>query len=1086
MANDLLPKTENAPVPKYDNMTAGYQSALQLVEDVVLKSYIAGLSDLEIIPLSQSVLDSNLEENVLFFKITEMVYEKEEFAPYKFASVFNTLASSNAEVFVIMDSDGEKTDFYMGIRSLDNEKTTSSIRNTLENAMSGQFPGIKTKNYDVDGMKKIMAGIKGNSIAAVSCVANSREEDIKHNQNFVQGLEKLVLSMRGQKYTGIIIANATDQTQLRELRRCYESIYSQLSPFATTQVNYGQNASAGKSESKSEARTRTTTKTINESETNSTTNSYSTSKGSTTSKGGSSSKLIKDLISVAGIVGAALSPYTGGITGEIGGLISGGFGLRGSTTGSSTSSSTSNTVTNSKSTSNSKTYGESTSESEGLTSTNTTGTSMTKGLSNAITLTAHNKTIENMLSRIDKQLKRIDEFETLGMYECAAYFLSENQYAADIAATTYKAIMRGENSGVESAAINSWGSCEKRKTALIEQYVKNFIHPVFEYSGSVGNIEVTPSAMVSGSELAIHMGLPRKSVCGLPVIEHADFGKEVVRYDQESFQSGINLGKVFNMGRSCLNNVRLDKSSLSMHTFVTGSTGSGKSNTTYELIRQTNNLGIKFMVIEPAKGEYKNVFGHRTDVQVYGTNPESAELLKINPFKFASKIHILEHVDRLVEIFNVCWPMYAAMPAVLKDAILKSYEDCGWDLSSSKNIYGAQLYPTLIDLQESLEEVIHSSAYSEEVKSNYKGSLMTRVKSLTNGLNGQIFTSGEIPSEVLFDSNVIVDLSRIGSLETKSLIMGLLIMRLSEYRMSSADAMNVPLKHMTILEEAHHILKRTSSEQNSESPSLAGKSVEMISNAIAEMRTYGEGFVIVDQSPSAVDSSAIRNTNTKIIMRLPDESDRRLAGKSAGLRDSQLDEIAKLPKGVAVVYQNDWVEPVLCQVQKYKGEERQYQYKPERNLHQSTDRLKRHLLELLLKTRVKNPVDINIDAIKEDLFTAEISTKSKLMIKKIIDQYTNFQEISLWKEENFERLSKIVSSILEGEIWIKSVMGTVSRFDVLTDQMICEIKKQVRGLSLEYLVASAQCVLRAEIKKSDNYGKIYSGWITMLKNKGEI
>lgn len=1082
MANDLLTKTENAPVPKYDNMAAGYQSALQLVEDVVLKSYISGLSDLDIVPLSQSVLDTNLEENVLFFKITEMVYEKEEFAPYKFASVFNTLASSNAGVFVIMDSDGEKTDFYMGIRSLDNEKTTSSIRNTLENAMSGQFPGIKTKNYDLDEMKKIMAGIKGNSIAAVSCVANGREEDIKHNQNFVQGLEKLVLSMRGQKYTGIIIANATDQTQLRELRRCYESIYSQLSPFATTQVNYGQNASAGKSESKSEARTRTTTKTINESETNSTTNSYSTSKGSSTSKGGSSSKLIKNLISTAGIVGAALSPFTAGITGGIGGLISGGFGLMGSTTGSSTS----NTVTSSKSTSNSKTYGESTSESEGLTSTNTTGTSMTKGLSNAITLTAHNKTIENMLSRIDKQLKRIDEFETLGMYECAAYFLSENQYAADIAATTYKAIMRGENSGVESAAINSWGSCEKRKTALIEQYVKNFIHPVFEYSGSVGDIEVTPSAMVSGSELAIHMGLPRKSVCGLPVIEHADFGKEVVRYDQESFQSGINLGKVFNMGRSCLNNVRLDKSSLSMHTFVTGSTGSGKSNTTYELIRQANNLGIKFMVIEPAKGEYKNVFGHYTDVQVYGTNPESAELLKINPFKFASKIHILEHVDRLVEIFNVCWPMYAAMPAVLKDAILKSYEDCGWDLSSSKNIYGDQLYPTFIDLQESLEEVIHSSAYSEEVKSNYKGSLMTRVKSLTNGLNGQIFTSGEIPGEVLFDSNVIVDLSRIGSLETKSLIMGLLIMQLSEYRMSSADAMNVSLKHMTILEEAHHILKRTSSEQNSESPSLAGKSVEMISNAIAEMRTYGEGFVIVDQSPSAVDSSAIRNTNTKIIMRLPDESDRRLAGKSAGLKDGQLDEIAKLPKGVAVVYQNDWVEPVLCQVQKYKGEEQPYQYKPERNLHQSTDRLKRHLLELLLKTRVKNPVDINIDAIKEELFTAEISTKSKLMIKKIIDQYTNFQEISLWKEENFERLSKVVSRILEGEIWLKSVMGTVSRFDVLTDQMICEIKKQVRGLSLEYLVASAQCVLRAEIKKSDNYREIYSVWITRLKNKGEI
>ena len=51
---------------------------------------------------------------------------------------------------------------------------------------------------------------------------------------------------------------------------------------------------------------------------------------------------------------------------------------------------------------------------------------------------------------------------------------------------------------------------------------------------------------------------------------------------------------------------------------------------------------------------------------------------------------------------------------------------------------------------------------------------------------------------------------------------------------------------------------------------LVKKSVESISNAIAEMRTYGEGFLIVDQSPGAVDISAIKNTNTKIVMRLPE------------------------------------------------------------------------------------------------------------------------------------------------------------------------------------------------------------------------
>ena len=68
------------------------------------------------------------------------------------------------------------------------------------------------------------------------------------------------------------------------------------------------------------------------------------------------------------------------------------------------------------------------------------------------------------------------------------------------------------------------------------------------------------------------------------------------------------------------------------------------------------------------------------------------------------------------------------------------------------------------------------------------------------------------------------------------------------------------MRHITILEEAHNILKCNSVEQGGEHGNVAGKSVEMISNAIAEMRTYGEGFIIVDQSPSAVDASAIRNT----------------------------------------------------------------------------------------------------------------------------------------------------------------------------------------------------------------------------------
>ena len=339
--------------------------------------------------------------------------------------------------------------------------------------------------------------------------------------------------------------------------------------------------------------------------------------------------------------------------------------------------------------------------------------------------------------------------------------------------------------------------------------------------------------------------------------------------------------------------VKLDARSLTAHTFITGSTGSGKSTTIYKLLDELSNTYIgdtkntvKFMVIEPAKGEYKNALAKNKhlNVSVYGTNPRITKLLRINPFKFPSdKIHIYEHLDKLTEIFNVCWPMYAAMPAVLKAAMENAYRSAGWNLVKSENKQG-EIFPSFVDVALEVEKYINKSEYSDENKSNYKGSLLTRLESLTNGINSMIFSADDIEDQELFDENVIVDLSRVGSTETKALIMGILILKLQEHRIACVDGSNSDLCHITVLEEAHNLLKRTSTEQSSETANLLGKSVEMLANSIAEMRTYGEGFIIADQSPGLLDLSVIRNTNTKIIMRLPDFSDRELVGKAAGLK----------------------------------------------------------------------------------------------------------------------------------------------------------------------------------------------------------
>ena len=231
---------------------------------------------------------------------------------------------------------------------------------------------------------------------------------------------------------------------------------------------------------------------------------------------------------------------------------------------------------------------------------------------------------------------------------------------------------------------------------------------------------VTPATLISGKEMAIQMSLPRRSTSTVSVVETQAFGRKVQRLDGHASlvaeDRKLTLGNIRHLWENLPQTIQLSLDQLSSHVFISGSTGAGKSNTLYEMLTQISAAGVPFLVIEPAKGEYKHVFGHRPDVSVFGTNPAHSELLRINPFRFPEAIHVLEHVDRLVEIFNVCWPMYAAMPAVLKEAILQAYQACGWDLELSSNRYSNSLFPTFADLLVTLETVIEASAYSQELK----------------------------------------------------------------------------------------------------------------------------------------------------------------------------------------------------------------------------------------------------------------------------------------------------------------------------------------------------------------------------------
>lgn len=952
---------------------------LTLADHLVYKKYLTELQNYGMVELSQKMLEvQNPAQCIRLFQLQKLTLKKGEDMFQKLSTVYYSSMAQGCSLAVMIDvpEGNAGANIYLGVRedplkqSMKSRKLEISSK-ALQKVLLSNFPGSDIKGIPQKEGEKLLDEAFGEAqeaVASVSCVAALRDKSKTEDKAFVQGIERFMDAMEGEKYTALFLAEPVSNETQAAIRSGYENLYSTLSPFRKSTWSYTENQSTAVMESLCSGTSHTISDTVSTTTTDGTNQSSSVTDGTQKTKGvsgginggvGSSfgtsvTKIspvaggIAGILGLGGLAASALIPGAGAVIGPllgtagraIGGMTPARTAFNsiarniGGSLGVNASRGTSHSTTEQTGTSHSTSDGTSHGISDSTSQQESHGTTDTRGTGRTQQVELCNKSVEELLERIENQLKRVKESEDYGCYNCAAYFLSSTQSTALLAANTYRALMVGEGSSVESGAVNVWKNNEA-EVAQLREYLKRFMQPVFArplWENAPDSLLYTPATLVSGRELPMHLGLPTRSVHGLPIIEHAEFGRNVPDEAMPD-EDKMNLGKIYHMGKEEAAGLLLNRQAMASHTFITGSTGTGKSNAVYHLLDEiTKNGQTTFLVVEPAKGEYKNVFGNCTDVQVFGTNPRETPLLRMNPFAFPENIHILEHIDRLVEIFNACWPMYAAMPAVLKDAIERSYQKVGWDLRNSESEKG--VFPTFFDLLDILPGVIEESHYSKDTQSDYVGALCTRVKSLTNGIYGSVLCAEDaLTDEALFDRNVVVDLSRVGSMETKSLLMGILVMKLQEYRMCSSG-MNSRLRHVTVLEEAHNLLRKTSAEQSQEGANLQGKSVEMLANAIAEMRTYGEGFIIADQAPGLLDMSVIRNTNTKIILRLPDEEDRKLVGKSAALKEAQIDELSKLPLGVAAVYQNEWPEAVLCKIEAYPMPENAVYHKPSKMPHE--------------------------------------------------------------------------------------------------------------------------------------------------------
>ena len=514
-----------------------------------------------------------------------------------------------------------------------------------------------------------------------------------------------------------------------------------------------------------------------------------------------------------------------------------------------------------------------------------------------------------MSKYLDEQLiVRLQKGLTKGLFRSAVYLTAENTALYQRLKNTVRATFQGSETTLcplqvhDLAVQNGTPSQLLRLPVLVDAPAPDALLFHSLHTGAHHSV----GSLMTADELAIVASLPQHELQGIRRRRTVEFIVDLPDPKGET----LDLGTVMDRGRRYPNNrVRLQRSDLNKHVFVTGVTGSGKTTTCLNLLLES---GLPFLVIEPAKTEYRVLAEHLPNVHYYRPNGDDHQSLRINPFALVRKTQrIKSHAGFLKNVFAAVFPMEASMPMMVEAAILAAYEDRGWDIDDNEFLRGGdpfdpitRAWPTMSDMIRQLHQVISTYGLGKEFEEKYQGSLVSRLRSLTDGTLGQVLDVPQSMSfDALLDCNAVIELEELQGGEEKAVLMALLLGGINE-AIRARHAKEPSFRHLTLIEEAHRLLSRP--EPGDKATAMA---VEAFADMLSEVRKYGEGLIIADQIPAKLIADVIKNTHTKIVHRLFAEDDRRAMGEAMMMDDEQRAFLPNLGTGEAVIFCGGWHGP---------------------------------------------------------------------------------------------------------------------------------------------------------------------------------
>jgi hypothetical protein len=508
-----------------------------------------------------------------------------------------------------------------------------------------------------------------------------------------------------------------------------------------------------------------------------------------------------------------------------------------------------------------------------------------------------------------------------GMWRVNGYYASDNPMDAKRLGNIIKASFSGEESKPEPFRIIEYNSIRDviSNTYMMADLIDNpELHPLGKWQRQGVAQPITLfiykfQTVLNSDQLATLCQLPMKEFSGFYIDQYVEF--DVSNRTKGSLINPISIGDICIAGRKdnlIANNVYLmEKNDFTRHALIIGITGGGKTNTSKSILNTLWNAEerkekVPFMVIESAKREYwelRNLKGFE-DLLVFTLGAEAVQTsvrYRINPFETNSKISLQTHIDYLLSTFKAAFDLYPPMPYILEKAVYEIYSDRGWDIVENINRFGLTEYPTLSNLYNKIDVIVDNMGYHQEVQSNVKAALQARVYSLMIGGKGAMLnTPKSVPIEELLSRPVVMELEDLGDDETKSFVIGILLVQLYEYRKSQMTKGSKQLSHILMVEEAHRLLKNVS--EAGEGGNTRAKSVEFFCNLLAEIRTFGQGILIADQIPTKLAPDTIKNTNLKIVHRTVALEDRETIGKAMNMSSEQIEYLSSLRRGYAAIY----------------------------------------------------------------------------------------------------------------------------------------------------------------------------------------